>query len=240
VRIAAGVLGCRAGPVGVEVVGWLASSRPAGLGMAAAGQQLGRVFGATAGQHPGHPPAPRPRCPPDRHQATQRSAASPALFTLSGEPLRTILPREKVLLHHRPPAARPWLAPVAVEVVGLVAAGPVAAHRLACDALACSGSTTAQGLRVVRLVPVRSVSGLPLAWAQRPVAGALDRTGPRGASPGGAVGCRSGGVAHQLAPCRVGVGTRGNCSDRLRQPVGPSGAQGVRVCSAVGMVAPGR
>jgi hypothetical protein len=132
VRIAAGVLGCRAGPVGVEMVGWLASSRPAGLGMAAAGQQLGRVFGATAGQHPGHPPAPRPRCPPDRHQVTQRSAASLALFTLSGEPLRTILPREKVLLHHRPRRPGHGLRRSLSRWWAWMHAGPVAAHRLAC------------------------------------------------------------------------------------------------------------
>jgi hypothetical protein len=72
VRIAAGVLGCRAGPVGVEMVGWLASSRPAGLGMAAAGQQLRRwsvplLASAQAAT------APRPRCPPGRQQIATRS-----------------------------------------------------------------------------------------------------------------------------------------------------------------------
>jgi len=124
-----------------------------------------------------------------------------------------------------------------VGVVGVVHAGPVAGHRLACDALACSGSAAAQGLRVVRLVLVRSVSRCPLAWPQRPAAGAVDAQAPLGVgSPGGAGGCRGGGVAHQLTPCRAGVSTRGNCSDRLRLLVGPVGARCGHVCSAVGVV----
>jgi hypothetical protein len=79
-------------PVAVEVVVPLTSSRPAGLGMAPAGQQLGRVFGATAGQHPDRQQIAASlltRSPADRHHVTQRSAASPP-FILSGEPLRTI------------------------------------------------------------------------------------------------------------------------------------------------------
>jgi hypothetical protein len=51
--------------------------------------------------------------------------------------------------------------------------------------------------------------GCPLAWPQRPVAGALIAQAALGVgSPGGAGGCRSGGVAHQLTPCRAGSAPR--------------------------------
>jgi hypothetical protein len=80
-------------------------------------------------------------------------------------------------------------------------ARPLAGHCLAHDAPACSGSAAAQALRVVWLVPVRSVARCPLAWPQRPAAGAVDRTGTPGVgSPGGAGGWRGGAVAAQLTP----------------------------------------
>jgi hypothetical protein len=83
---------------------------------------------------------------------------------------------------------------------------------------------------------VRSVPGLPLAWPQRPAAGAVDRTGTPGVgSPGGAGGWRAGGVAAQLTPGRNG-GHQG-------KPVAPFPAKGgafrgaVQACAAVGVVA---
>jgi hypothetical protein len=55
-----------------------------------------------------------------------------------------------------------------VGVVGVVHAGPGAGHHLACDALTRSGSAAAQGLLVVWLVPVQSVSVLPAGVATAP------------------------------------------------------------------------
>jgi hypothetical protein len=122
-----------------------------------------------------------------------------------------------------------------VGVVGVVAPGR--SLGTASHALTRSGSAAAQALLVARLVSVWSVSGLPVAWPQRAAAGAVDTQAPLGmGSPGGAGGWRAGGVAHQLAPCRAGVSTRGNCSDRLRLLVGPVGARCGRVCSVVGVV----
>jgi hypothetical protein len=129
-----------------------------------------------------------------------------------------------------------------VGLLGTVWARVQRGRRGACRADRCapprirSGSAAAQALLVARLVPVRSVSGLPLAWAQRPAAGALDRTGTPGVgSPGGAGGWRAGGVAAQLTPGRNG-GHQG-------KPVAPFPAKGgafrgaVRACAVAGAVA---
>jgi hypothetical protein len=119
-------------------------------------------------------------------------------------------------------------------------ARPLAGHRLAHDAPACSGSAAAQGLRVVRLVPVWSVARCPLAWPQRPAAGAFDRTGAArgGLTRWGRLLSRWWGRSPAHAPPGW-VCTRGNCSDRLRQPVGPARAWCGRVCGVVGVARAG-
>jgi hypothetical protein len=64
-----------------------------------------------------------------------------------------------------------------VQRGGRGGARPLAGHCLAHDAPACSGSAAAQGLRVVWLVPVRSVSVLPAGVATAPRRWCVDRTG---------------------------------------------------------------
>ncbi len=106
------------GEVAVEVVASFNSSRHAGLGVAPAGQQPGRcvvpLLASTQGT-----------TTPDltAHQLTSSPTITGqpfALDSVSGEPLRTFSPRGKSLPHHRPPAARPWLAPVAGVVAQCV------------------------------------------------------------------------------------------------------------------------
>jgi len=102
--------------------------------------------------------------------------------------------------------------------VGVVAPGR--SLGTASHALTCSGSAAAQGLRVVWLVPVRSVASCPLAWPQRPAAG---RVGSHGRRSGWAR--QVGQVAGELVGSLTSSGPAG-LGQHQGQPIAPLEAAG--------------